>query len=126
MYSRRRGSANETDRGCSEHGGQLPLLTRQIEIFGRVVVQRSFDARCLMKAFDDDRVANDAHRNGGPVGQRRSNAFPGDTMEVGLEHTVGAHGLRAIRMVGILDVHVSTVVAEDQQRENEESEDEQA
>ena len=47
-------------------------------------------------------------------------------MEVGLEHAVGTHGLRSIRMVGVFDVHVSTVVAEDQQRENEESEDEQA
>lgn len=78
-----------------------------------------------METLDDDQIADDAHRYGDPVGQARTDALPCEPVEVAFEGAERAYGDCLVGTVDVLDVHVSGVVAEDEQRDEKEQADEE-
>lgn len=67
-----------------------------------------------MEPKNDDSIANRAQRDGQPVGQTRSDVLPGETMKVSFERAKRSYGRCLIVQVEIFDVHVPSVMAEDE------------
>ena len=79
-----------------------------------------------MEPENDDGIANRTQRYGQPVGQARAYVLPGETMKVPFERAERTHGRCLIVQVEIFDVHVPSVMAEDQHGYGEQDGDAQA
>ena len=89
-------------------------------------MKRPFNAGRLTKPENDDGIANCTQRYGQPVGQARSYVLPGQTVKIPFERAERTYGRRLIVHVEILDVHVPSVMAEDEYGDGEQDSNAQA